>query len=126
MGHLNILFIGLGGALGALSRYLVSGWVTNRFQHFFPYGTLVVNITGCFLLGFFYSYTLERNVLHDYLRVFITIGFLGAFTTFSTFSLEILNLIKSNNLKTALIYIGVSVIIGLFAVWLGASLEKYI
>lgn len=119
MNYVNFIYIAFGGALGAISRYILSTWIYNKSQQIFPYGTLAVNIIGCFFLGVFYTLTLEKSVIAPQIRIMVTVGFLGAFTTFSTFSLETLNLVKENNISMALLYIGTSVILGLLAVWLG-------
>ena len=119
------LYISLGGALGALSRYLLSTWIYNKSQHVFPYGTFIVNILGCFILGFFYTITLDKYVISPQVRMMVSVGFLGAFTTFSTFSLETLNIIKENNYNVALLNIALSVLLGLLAVWLGAVLANF-
>lgn len=125
MFYLNYFYIAIGGALGALSRYLVSTWIYNKSQQVFPYGTFTVNIVGCFLLGFVYTLTLERSLISPQVRMMISVGFLGAFTTFSTFSLETMNILKEGNLIVAILNIGLSVVLGLFAVWIGASLPNF-
>ncbi|MFZ7101785.1 MAG: fluoride efflux transporter CrcB [Peptococcaceae bacterium] len=123
--YLNYLFIACGGAAGALSRYLVSTWVYNKFQGSFPLGTFAVNIIGCFLLGAFYTLSLEKSLISPQLRMMISVGFLGAFTTFSTFSLETMNIIKENNILIAFMNISLSIMFGLTAVWLGVSAVNF-
>jgi len=125
MYYLNYLFIAVGGAVGALSRYLVSTWIYDKNQSAFPLGTFIVNIIGCFLLGAFYNLTLEKSVMSPHLRMMISVGFLGAFTTFSTFSLETMNIIKENNITMGLLNIGLSILLGLIAVWLGAGMVNF-
>jgi len=116
------LTIGIGGFIGALTRYYVSGFAQNLFAKsslpFFPFGTLTVNIFGCFLIGLFSTLFLERDVDVSY-RFLINTGFLGAFTTFSTFSLETLNLIEEKALLHGFVNIFFSCLVGLIAVWLG-------
>ena len=112
-------FIALGGALGALGRYGLSTWVTNRGNYLFPWGTFVVNILGCFLLGLIYVLGTEKLLINSQLRSMITVGFLGAFTTFSTFSLEAVNLIRNGEVIVALLYVFGSIAVGLLGVWLG-------
>lgn len=111
--------IALGGALGALGRYGLSTWIANRGNSLFPWGTFVVNILGCFLLGVFYVLGTEKLLIHPQLRSMITVGFLGAFTTFSTYSVETINLLRNGEIKTALLYVVGSVGIGLLAAWVG-------
>ncbi len=111
--------IALGGALGALGRYWISG-IVGRFNPYplFPLGTLVVNIVGAFVLGAFLGFS-GRVLLAPALRSFVAIGLLGAFTTFSTFSYESVEAIRSGDFRFALINIFGSLILGLAAVWLG-------
>lgn len=123
--YFNYLFIALGGALGAVSRYLLSTWIYNRNLQVLPYGTLVVNVLGCFLLGVFNTLAVEINVISPHIRMMISIGLLGSFTTFSTFSLETFNIIKENNLPVAFINIGLSVFLGLLAIWMGTVLANF-
>lgn len=99
---MNLLAIGLGGALGALLRYGVSGFVQKLFTSLFPWGTLCVNLVGCFLLGFLFQ-IFQNVVVSLEWRSFLLIGFLGAFTTFSTYSLETVNLLEEGEIKIALI-----------------------
>jgi CrcB protein len=83
-----LLMVGLGGFAGAVSRWLVDGWVSERNPTAFPLGTLVVNLTGTFLLGVLFAWVIERDILPPDVRGPLMIGFLGAYTTFSTFMLE--------------------------------------
>lgn len=127
MSYLNnvYLYIAAGGALGAVARYLLSTWLNNRSVQAFPYGTFVVNLVGCFFLGLFYALSLEKSVINPQTRPMITVGFLGAFTTFSTFSLETLNILKEGNMGIGLFYIGSSVFLGLISVWLGTGVANF-
>lgn len=119
-------FVALGGAAGAVARYILSTWVNNRFDFLFPWGTFFVNIIGCFLLGFIYILGIETLLIPPSLRTFLTIGFLGSYTTFSTYNLETISLLKSGEIKMA-IFNGVgSLLAGLLAVWLGTLLAKII
>ncbi len=119
----RLFIIGLGGFLGAISRYLVAGWAQDisRSTHF-PYGTLAVNILGSFLLGFLVRYAFVHHVFSPETRLLIFVGFLGAFTTFSTFSNESFNLMADGATGPALMNIASNVLLGLGAVWLGQSL----
>ena len=124
---LKLLFVGVGGFLGAVSRYLMSGFVYNLIdKQNFPYGTLAVNIIGCFLIGFLNGVFEVKQVLSPELRLVIFIGFLGGFTTFSTFGYEIFTFMRDNQIVSALLNLFSSVVIGLFAVWLGHILSKLI
>ena len=122
-----LLWIALGGALGALARYGLAGWVQDGTADTFPWGTLVVNVLGCFLLGFAFR-TLQLSALPPALRGAITVGFLGAFTTFSTFSLEAVGLIQEERWARAIGYVGGSVALGLAALvvglWSAAVLQR--
>ena len=121
---MEYLAIGLGGMLGANARYLVGGWVSHRFGFTFPWGTLLVNSSGSLVLGFFMSYLLKYPT-YQYPRLFFAVGFLGAYTTFSTFSVESLQLIQNGRLGAAFVYIISSTTLGLFVAWGGFVLEKY-
>ncbi len=121
--EIKLVYIGIGGFLGAVMRYLVSGWAYQLLGTDFPYGTLVVNIIGALLLGFFMSLSLHASILVA-LRSSITIGFLGAFTTFSTFSYETLLLFQQGEFWRGLFNVGISVLLGLLAVWVGMLLAR--
>jgi CrcB protein len=116
----KIILIGLGGFIGAVLRYLISGYVQNLTQSVaFPYGTLVVNITGCFIIGMF-SHLIESQAgMTAEMRLLFMVGLLGSFTTYSTFSNETMNLLHDKNLFLALINIGTHITLGLSAVLLG-------
>lgn len=110
--------IAVGGAAGALLRYAASGWVHTWAGETFPWGTLTVNVTGSFLLGGVFLY-LDRGGFSPELRQFVTIGLLGAFTTFSTFTFETVALLQDGEWGRALGYAAGSVILGLAAVVAG-------
>ncbi len=116
----------LGGAIGAVGRYWISGWISRvTAQHPFPFGTLSVNVVGAFLLGLIMGATTSgRFLVSPTARIFLTIGCLGALTTFSTFTYETLEALRSGDFRIALANVGISVIVGLFAAWLGLSLGE--
>ena len=116
----------LGGSLGAIMRFVVSTTITEKFGTGFPYGTLTVNVIGSFIMGFLSMWLVERLGLDPLLRLAIFVGFLGAFTTFSTFSMETMNLFEQGNALKALVNMFVSVLFSIIAVWLGVVLGKQI
>lgn len=120
----HILYIAGGGALGAVMRYLVSTSVHQILGRGFPYGTLTVNVFGSLLMGFLYIMLIERSSLGAEWRAFILIGFLGAFTTFSTFSIETLNLVEDGAMASAFANIFISVSTCLVATWLGIIIGR--
>jgi fluoride exporter len=116
----NILIVGVGGFVGAIARYLISAGVQNLFSRsLFPFGTLAVNMLGCLIMGFLCAVALNWGVLSPRAKLLLMTGFLGALTTFSTFSNETFDLIRDNEMLLALINIGVQIVFGLFAVWFG-------
>jgi CrcB protein len=120
-----LLVVGVGSFIGGVSRYLVSLFVQNKFLSTFPYGTLVVNIAGCFLIGIVYALSEKGNVNAEW-RLFLITGFLGGFTTFSSFSNETVSMLRDAQYWQALSYIGISIIVGLAATFGGISLIKYL
>lgn len=108
-----------GGALGAVFRFGLSEYIYHLLDRSFPYGTLIVNMLGSFFIGLFFILIIERGFLPLEWRSLIIIGFLGAFTTFSTFSIETLVLIESGELQRALLNIIFSVVICIGATWVG-------
>ncbi len=123
----KLFIIGTGGSIGAILRYLISGVVQNSFQNAtFPYGTIAVNLFGCLLIGIGGGLMLSRQLFSPEMRAFLFIGILGSFTTFSTFSLETFNLLKSGEIWLALIYSGSSLFVGTLAVYLGFIISKII
>ncbi|GIX49696.1 MAG: putative fluoride ion transporter CrcB [Candidatus Tectimicrobiota bacterium] len=118
------LWIGLGGCLGAIARYLLVGWAAQRWGTTFPYGTLLVNVSGSFLLCFLAEVLSTRLALYPTLRLALTVGFLGAYTTFSTFSYEWLQLAQDGNGWQSLGYLLGSVLGGGLAGLLGLLLGR--
>lgn len=120
-----LFVIGLGGALGAMARYGLSGWVQGMVDSTFPLGTLAVNVLGSFLLGFS-LYLLESTAPTAEVRALVTMGFLGAFTTFSTFSYEALVLLEGGEWFRGGLYIGGSLILGLAGVLMGLGMGNLV
>jgi fluoride exporter len=121
----KLLLIFLAGGVGSLARYLLSGWVQRQGTESFPLGTLVINILGCFLIGFLTEAFSGRILLREEHRIMITVGFIGGFTTFSTFGLETFTLLDDGQLVRATLNVVLSVGLGLFAVWFGYRLAQY-
>ena len=122
----RIAAIAAGGAFGAVARYLIN---ISPLQHFlkpFPFPTFFINITGSFLIGFLLILFIDKYEINDNLRYGVMVGFLGAYTTFSTFELEIWELIKENHFATAFLYLFLSVLIGFIGVVLGITLGRKI
>jgi len=113
------LVIGLGAFLGANCRYLVGGWAANLLGAGFPYGTLIINVSGSFIIGLFLTLITGRFVTPPSVRLFFAIGFLGAYTTFSTFTFESLTLIQSRAYLAAAVNLLGSITLGMVAVTLG-------
>ncbi len=123
----NLLLIGFGGFIGSVLRYLAGGYVQQASKSIdFPFGTLAVNLIGCFIIGFLAQLAEERGVFTTQSRLFVFTGFLGGFTTFSSFGNETLNLARDSQMLSALTNVGANVILGLFAVWLGRTVSYLI
>ncbi len=119
----NILCVAAGGALGAVARYAFSASPLNAVFEKFPFPTFLVNIIGSFLIGFCLIVFADKINVSDHIRLLVFVGFLGAFTTFSTFELEIWTLVKDGHYVSSLFYLTASVVVGfvglLAGVWLG-------
>jgi CrcB protein len=120
----DILYVAAAGALGAVSRYLLSGLTYRLLGSGFPYGTLFVNVVGSLLIGFIMQIGLSTDIMPQSLRVAITVGFLGAFTTFSTFSYETLSYIQEGVWMTAAVNIIANVAVCLLAALAGIIIGK--
>lgn len=116
---MDYLLIGLGGFLGANARYLVAQWVERIWGFGFPYGTLLINVSGSLALGLLMGLCQQRLADFVHHRLFFAVGFLGAYTTFSTFSYETLRLVQEGQCTVAVIYILGSVLLSLLAVFCG-------
>lgn len=123
----TVLFVALGGALGSVLRYLLGTWTQALTRSIdFPYGTLLVNLLGCFAIGFLAQLAESRGAFTSDTRMFVFIGLLGGFTTFSSFGNETINLLREGETWNALANVGANVIFGLLLVWLGRAIAYWI
>ena len=121
----KLVFIGAGGFFGSIFRYIISGLIYKIMgESWFPYGTLVVNIMGCFLIGFLSGLSENRQLFNPETRLFIFVGFLGGFTTFSTFGYEVFSFAHAGQIVSSLSNISLHLFLGLGAVWAGYSFSK--
>lgn len=117
-------FIALGGALGSVARYMVGNSVSNRLGGRFPFGTLIINISACLIIGLSLEILNRHTDFNPALRYLIPIGFIGAYSTFSTFEWEIFSNLNSGAFWVAIVYVASSLVFGLIAVALGAALGR--
>lgn len=115
------ILVGIGGALGAVTRFSLGKWVSAFNRTKFPWATWIINSTGSFLLGLLFSYQ-TIGLISDQQWAFLAIGFLGAYTTFSTFSYELLTLLQQNQRKLAFVYMISSVVVSFTFAWIGMNL----
>ena len=120
----KILLIGIAGLLGTLARYYLSGWADEWWGGTFPFGTLIVNALGCLAIGFLFHATEEKYLIDPALRSAILVGFLGGFTTFSSFAVQSFTLLRGGEIFLAAVNILVSNIGGVILVWLGYALSR--
>ena|SRR5687768_11055649 len=120
----SLLLVGLGGGLGSILRWLCQKWVYQIHPHPFPWGTFLVNISGCFLIGILYAVAEKTNVLSPDWRLFFTAGICGGFTTFSTFAFENMMLLKTGDFTYFMIYTILSIVLGIAAVFGAIALIK--
>lgn len=121
----ELLYVGLGGFVGAILRYGVSGLILKHFKHAFPLGTMTVNVLGCLVLGFLMTIVEdERHGFPPNARLFVAVGLLGSFTTFSTFGYETVKLLRDGDWKVAVAYVCASLVVGLLAVLGGHGLAR--
>jgi fluoride exporter len=124
---LTVLFVGIGGFLGSIFRYLLGGYVQQASKSVdFPYGTLAVNLLGCFVIGFLAQLAEARGVFTSQTRALVFVGVLGGFTTFSSFGNETINLVRDGQMLNALGNVGANVVLGLLMVWLGRTVAYWI
>jgi fluoride exporter len=119
-----ILFVGIGGGLGSILRYVISAFVGKHVPVVFPLGTLLVNISGCFLIGVFYALATRHSAFNADWRLFLITGICGGYTTFSTFSYDGLVLLRQGSNLSFMLYMLGSVVIGLLATFAGVTLFK--
>lgn len=124
---LTLSLIALGGALGSVSRYLLGVWIQSASQSVdFPFGTLSVNLIGCFVIGLLSQLAEARGVFTPEARALLFFGVLGGFTTFSSFGNDTINLLRDGETVNALLNVGANVIFGLALVWLGRTVAYWI
>ncbi len=120
------LLIAVGGAFGSIARYWVGSTIAGRMGARFPYGTFVINITACIVIGFSLTYLGKRTGMDPAWRFLIAVGFIGAYSTFSTFEWETLSTLRSGAFALAALYAVGSLILGLIATWCGVALAEVI
>ena len=121
---MDLVLVGVGGFFGAIARRVLDSWVSGRADSAFPFGTLVVNVTGAFLLGVLFAWAIERDVLPSEVRGPLLIGFVGAYTTFSTLMLESWRLVEDGAWQLAALNLAGSVALGLLAVVGGMAVGR--
>lgn len=120
------LLIAVGGALGSIARYWVGSTVGGRMGTRFPYGTFVINITACVLIGFTLTFLARRTALNPAWRFLVPIGFVGAYSTFSTYEWETLSILRGGAFLEAALYALGSLFLGLVATWAGVAIAEYL
>ena len=120
---LKYVVVGIGGFLGAVTRYALGVYIGSRYGVRFPLGTFIINVSGSFLIGLVLT-LLARTTASAYWRYLIPIGFIGAYTTFSTFEYETLRAIQDGQVMTGLLNVGLSLVLGFMAVWAGAAIGR--
>jgi len=120
----RIFLVGVAGLTGTLARYWLSGWADERWGMTFPIGTLIVNLVGCLAMGFLFHATAERFLVDPIIRTAILVGFLGGFTTFSSFGIQTFTLLRDGEVFLATLNIVVSNVVGIALVWAGYAVSK--
>jgi len=123
---MNVLVIGIGGFVGAVARYGIALWIGQRWGRSFPFGTFIINVSGSFLIGLLMTLMAERFTENPQWRLLLVVGFLGAYTTFSTFEYETGALLKDGEWLFAMLNIILSVVVGFIALKLGEVIAKTI
>jgi fluoride exporter len=116
---MKYVMIALGGSAGAIARYVLGSYVGNRAGSLFPYGTMIINLSGSFVIGLVMTLIAEHSNVNRNVLYLVAIGFIGAYTTFSTFEFETLRLVQDGQFIAGLTNVAVSVVIGFAMVWLG-------
>lgn len=119
-----ILLVGAGGAVGSVARFLSQQMIARYYPSSFPWGTLIVNIVGCFIIGIVYAFGEKGNLLSPEMRLLLATGFCGGFTTFSTFAYENISLMREGELLYTFLYIAASIIVGFLAAYIGVLIVK--
>jgi CrcB protein len=120
----DLLMVGGGGFVGANVRYLLGRWIADRFGSSFPYGTLIINVTGSLLIGFVLTVLAARSGLSPNYRLLVAVGFLGAYTTFSTYTYDSLTMMRGDEWFKSVVYLAGSVVLGMAAVTTGMFLGR--
>ncbi|MBQ9763726.1 MAG: fluoride efflux transporter CrcB [Phascolarctobacterium sp.] len=121
---LDLIVVAIGGAVGSVSRYLLGNYISKNYHGSYPIGTFFINIVGCFLMGLFMSSLIQKEIVDTTWRLFLCVGLLGGFTTFSSFGYEALTMLSNGKLMMAGMYAGCSVVAGLFAALTGMLAAK--
>ncbi|PZC49783.1 MAG: CrcB protein [Chloroflexi bacterium] len=122
---MTVLLVGTGGFIGSVTRYLLGAWIQSASGNsWIPYGTLTVNVVGCFLIGFFIGLAETRQFLGEGTRALIVVGLLGGFTTFSAFGYETIAMVREGHIVTAAANVGIQITLGLAAVLIGLKVSQ--
>ena len=120
----QILIVGLGSATGGMARFLIGKWIYSLYPQTFPLPTLLINILGCFIIGLLYGVSIKTGALSAEMRLLLTTGLCGGFTTFSAFAYENILLMKNGEYTMVLVYITASVVLGIVATFLGMEIFR--